>query len=104
MNDAYYNKLPEMHELFHDLKTMDLEDSLIWKPIATAPKTGIEIEVSYGDGSDPKEITWAFWSDRPVCMGGPTVYIKPGWATGHNSGTDYNLPLDEPKMWRNPCY
>lgn len=99
MNDAYYNQLPEMHELFNDLKTMDLEDSLIWKPISTAPKTGIEIEIMYEDGGT----CWAVWSERPVCMlGQRNGGYPPGWATGPSSQCDTNLPLDPPKMWRIP--
>lgn len=70
-----------------------------WKPIGTAPKSGITIEVSYGDGSDESENCLAFWSERPVCMGGATVMIPAGWATAGNE-TDKNLPLDEPKLWR----
>lgn len=59
----------------------------------TAPKT--TIIGLYEEG--PMKITW---SDRPVCMGGPTVSYPPGWAT---SGiyTDDNLPMDPPTAW---CY
>lgn len=70
-----------------------------WQLIGTAPKSGITIEVSYGDGSDESENCLAFWSKRPVCMGGATVMIPAGWATAGNE-TDKNLPLDEPKLWR----
>lgn len=71
-----------------------------WMPIETAPKTGIEIEISYGDGNDAENTCFAMWSDRPVCMGGPTVYNKPGWVTGPSGECDTNLPLDPPKLWR----
>lgn len=68
-----------------------------WQTIETAPYDGTEIEVSY-NGED---ITTAFWSDRPICMlGSRNGGHEPGWATGYNSGTDYNLPLDEPTHWR----
>lgn len=68
-----------------------------WYPIITAPRTGITIEVCNQVGEEP----WlACWSDRPVCMGGPTVYRPPGWATPVDGDTDSNLPLDEPVWWR----
>ena len=42
-----------------------------------------------------------FWSDRPVCMlGSRNGGFPPGWATGHHCGTDYNLPVDPPRLWR----
>lgn len=67
-----------------------------WKPISDAPKSGITIIGNYGDG-----FCFIRWSSRPVCMGGPTVYIKPGWATGSGTATDSNLPMDPQKSW---CY
>ena len=100
MNDAYYNQLPEMHQLFHDLNVMSMEDALIWRTMETAPKDGRDIEISYGDGSNAEDNCLAFWSERPVCMGGPTVMHKPGWATAGNDKCDKNLPLDPPKLWR----
>ena len=68
-----------------------------WQPIETAPRDGTEIVVRYKGGEE----TTAFWSDRPVCMlgsvnGGHTA----GWATGAQSGTDYNLPIDPPDEWK----
>lgn len=71
-----------------------------WKPIYSAPKTGITIEISYTDGSDESENCLAFWSDRPVCMlGNRNGGHKSGWATA-GPNVDKNLPLDEPKLWR----
>ena len=64
--------------------------------IDSAPKDGRTIEIRYGDGSK----CLAFWSERPVCMGGPMVFQNPGWATAPESDTDTNLPLDEPNFWR----
>jgi hypothetical protein len=69
----------------------------VWLDIANAPKTGEVIEISYDETGT--ETCLAFWSDRPVCMGGPTVYIKPGWATAGDN-VDKNLPLDLPILWR----
>lgn len=70
-----------------------------WKPISTAPKDGTVIEINYGTAENPEENQLAFWSERPVCMGGPTVYIKSGWATAGDN-VDKNLPLDTPNFWR----
>jgi len=71
-----------------------------WQPITTAPKSGITIEVSYGDGTDESDNCDAFWSDRPVCMAGNQFGgCKAGWATAGDK-TDKNLPLDEPLLWR----
>lgn len=101
MNDAYSNQLPEMHQLFHDLDVMDKEDALIWRAIETAPKDGREIEITYGDGSNPDDNCFAVWSDNPICMLGPrNGSHKPGWATPYGGNTDSNLPLDPPKYWR----
>lgn len=69
-----------------------------WEPIETAPKDGRTIEFNYRTPDKP-EISLVFWSDRPVCMGGPTVYNKPGWATAGDD-VDKNLPLDPAKYWR----
>jgi len=68
-----------------------------WQPIKTAPKDGTEIEVLFEGG----EMSTAFWSDKPICMLGPRNGTFPsGWATGHESGTDYNLPLDDFTHWK----
>lgn len=69
-----------------------------WQSIATAPKDGTTIEVSYD--SEHTDTCLAMWSQRPVCMGGSTVYNKPGWATSTESECDTNLPLDTPLYWR----
>lgn len=61
------------------------------QPMETAPKDGTEIVLHYPDGSS----IWAFWSERPVCMGGPTVYQKPQWASGPSGDTDTNLPCGD---------
>lgn len=71
-------------------------DNRPWLPICDAPYDGTEVEVKWESG----DVSTACWSERPVCMGGPTVYREPSWATGPNSGTDRNLPLDEPQWWR----
>lgn len=64
-----------------------------WQLMETAPRDGTEIEVIEGGT--------VFWSERPVCMlGSRNGGFPPGWATGHNSGTDYNLPVDPPTHWR----
>lgn len=69
-----------------------------WQPIKTAPKDGTEIEVKGEWGDD---LTTVFWSDRPVCMLGPiNGGFPPGWATGSESGTDYNLPMSGVEFWR----
>lgn len=60
----------------------------------TAPKDRTIIG-NYGNG----EHASISWSDRPVCMGGPTVYHKPGWATPAGGVTDSNLPMDAPESW-----
>ena len=68
-----------------------------WQSIETAPKDGTEIEVEWADDDQ----STVFWSDRPVCMlGSRNGGFSPGWATGYESGTDYNLPVDPPKRWR----
>jgi hypothetical protein len=61
--------------------------------ISTAPRDGTEIIGIYDEGEFQ-----IFWSDRPVCMGGPTVMLKPGWATC-GQGVDYNLPMDWNECW-----
>jgi len=71
-----------------------------WQPIATAPKKGEIIEISYGDGTNKKENCLAFWSDNPICiLGRRNGSFLPGWATA-GPNVDYNLPLDSPKIWR----
>lgn len=64
--------------------------------IDTAPLDGTEIEV-LADG----EWQPVMWSERPVCMLGPTAYWPPGWVTSPACETDCNLPLDvQPTHWR----
>lgn len=70
-----------------------------WQPMDIAPKTGRIIEINYGTPENPEYVQLAFWSERPVCMGSPTVYNEPGWATASDD-IDKNLPLDEPNYWR----
>ena len=66
------------------------------QPMATAPKDGTEIIIYYENG----DTTTAFWSEKPICMLGPRNGTFPeGWATGYESETDYNLPLDPPDYW-----
>ena len=67
------------------------------QPIETAPRDGTEIEVL-----DNEEWQPVVWSERPVCMLGTRCGgFPPGWATGPESGTDRNLPLDiNPTHWR----
>lgn len=66
------------------------------KDIALAPRDGSTIIGIYDEGE-----FLIFWSDRPVCMLGPINGGFPeGWATSSESDTDYNLPMDEPKFWR----
>lgn len=67
-----------------------------WQKMVSAPKDGTTIEGLYDEG----DIALICWSQRPVCMGGPTVYNKPGWATAPESDTDTNLPMDTPLLWR----
>lgn len=70
-----------------------------WQDIATAPKDGSEIEVAYDN--DLESTSTAIWSDNPICMlGARAGSHPPGWATGPNSGTDFNLPIDPPTHWR----
>lgn len=82
-----------------DEQVQEIVNTNTWKPISTAPKTGIVIEINYGTPETPKDVCLAVWSQRPVCMGGPTVFRNPGWATVGDE-TDKNLPLDEPNFWR----
>lgn len=70
-----------------------------WSPIQIAPKDGREIEINYGTEDKPEDVCLAFWSERPVCMLGPTAYFPSGWATS-GPATDRNLPLDPPNYWR----
>jgi len=71
-----------------------------WRHISTAPKDGTEIEITYGNGSNPDENCFAVWSERPVCMlGNRNGGHKPGWATSGRD-VDSNLPLDPPNLWR----
>ena len=63
-----------------------------------APRDGTEIEVNSHDLTEPGTTVW---SERPVCMGGDRVGgCEQGWATGPESGTDTNLPMDQPDLWR----
>lgn len=73
--------------------------SMEWKSTDLAPKDGTVIEINYGTELLPEDVCEAAWSERPVCMGGPTVYNKPGWATA-GGDVDKNLPLDPPNFWR----
>lgn len=86
-----------MNQLSSEIEDMIKED---WKPIEIAPKDGRTIEFNYGTEQEP-ETALVFWSNKPVCMGGPTVYIKPGWATAAEGNTDTNLPMDAAEFWRN---
>lgn len=66
-----------------------------------APRDGTEIEVGCKEPDGSISESTAMWSDRPVCMLGPVNGGFPaGWATGFNSGTDTNLPIDQPDFWR----
>jgi hypothetical protein len=67
-----------------------------WKDMQTAPKDGRTIIGKYGEGEEEL----IFWSDRPVCMGGPSVYNHAGWATSPEGDTDSNLPRDAPMAWK----
>lgn len=70
-----------------------------WQPIATAPRDGSTIEVSYD--KEGKETCLAMWSENPICMlGSRTGSFPPGWATPPEADCDTNLPLDPPLMWR----
>lgn len=70
-----------------------------WQPMATAPKDGSTIEVTYD--AEGKETCLACWSQNPVCMLGPrNGSFPPGWATPIEAECDTNLPLDPPLMWR----
>lgn len=70
-----------------------------WQPIETAPKDGRTIEVAHDE--EGKETSFAFWSQRPVCMlGDRNGGFPPGWATAPEQNTDVNLPLSEVVMWR----
>lgn len=65
-------------------------------PIDTAPLDGTEIEVLADCEWQP-----TMWSERPVCMLGPTYYWPPGWVTSPACQTDCNLPTDiTPTHWR----
>lgn len=70
-----------------------------WQHIDTAPKDGTTIEVAHDN--EGEETSFAFWSDRPVCMLGERCGgFPPGWATAPEQNTDNNLPLSEVIMWR----
>ena len=64
--------------------------------IETAPRNGEEIVGIYEDNTE----VIMFWSERPVCMlGSRNGGFPERWATC-GEDTDYNLPLDEPKYWK----
>jgi hypothetical protein len=67
-----------------------------WISMEKAPKDGTSIVGDYGSDGQCK----IFWSERPVCMLGTRCGGFPaGWATD-GTETDYNLPMDNPKRWR----
>ena len=69
-----------------------------WQGMESAPTDGRDIEVLYNNDT---AVYVAMWSDRPVCMLGPINGGHPeGWATGNESRTDTNLPMDTPDYWR----
>lgn len=95
--------LSPVHRVGHDeglLRVERVVGAMSWKPISTAPHDGTEIYIKDFGQTDDQAGT-AVWSQRPVCMLGPVNGgYPPGWATGPNSGTDNNLPLDTPDLWR----
>jgi len=93
MNDGF-----NFSDLYINTPVSEIKNTNEWQPMSSAPKNGITIEVNYGTIEKP-DTCLAFWSDRPVCMGGRTVMIDPGWATAGDN-VDRNLPLDEPNFWR----
>jgi hypothetical protein len=76
---------------------MIMEMNNEWQEMEDAPVDGTVIIGHYGLDGDEALI---FWSDNPVCILGSRCGSFPeGWATAGND-TDYNLPMDPPKMWK----
>lgn len=67
-----------------------------WKTIDSAPKDR-EILGLHSDGSESP----MFWSEKPICMLGPTNgSFPPGWATGISGESETNLPLRDLIKWK----
>lgn len=98
VNFSSHKQMREAIEGSQAMAQAYLESIDNWQPIATAPKDGRTIIVSWDE--DGSNHDFAMWSDRPVCMGGPTVYNRPGWAVAPEGQAGTNLPLDEPLLWK----
>ncbi len=69
-----------------------------WFEMESAPKDE-EVLITY-DPNGIKDICYAHWSERPVCMLGPiNGGFRPGWATT-STDNESNLPLDPPLYWK----